>query len=50
MFGHYSALALSLAEACSKEVGTTELVELFKCLEFFWILAKGRIWPINVNL
>jgi len=44
------SVAFSLAEACKREVGRAELVEIFEYLEFFWILEKGRIWSINVNL
>jgi len=42
--------ALSLVEACKRKVRRAELVEIYECLGFFWILEKGRIWSINVNL
>ena len=50
-----NAPALSLAETCRREVGRAKLVEIFalessECLGFSWILEKGRIWSINVNL
>ena len=37
------AFALSLSEACKREVWRAELVEIFECVGFFWILEKGRI-------
>ena len=43
-----NAPALSLAETCRRKVGRAELVEIFECLEFFWILVM--IWPIDANL
>ena len=39
--------ALSLA---GRKVGRAELEEILKCLEFFLMFVKGRIWFINVNL
>ena len=40
----------SLAEVYKRELGRVEFVEIFKCLKFFLMLVKERIWSINVNL
>ena len=42
--------ALSLAEACKREVRRAELIETLKHLEFFLMFVKERIWSINANL
>ena len=39
----------SLAGACRRDK-IAELVGILKCLEFFLMLGKERIWSINVNL